>query len=379
MQVKFLKRFLKTESAGGLFLLISACLAIILANSPYSSAYETWSRANHFVINEALMALFFLVVGLELKREFSQKTTELGLMRLAAIAALGGMLIPGIIYILVNINSAETLNGWAIPVATDIAFALGALSLCGHRVPTTLKIFLMTLAIFDDIGAILIIAVFYTDGLSLLYLSLACVITLALFFCNKKRYESLFIYFGLGALLWYALFLTGIHPTLAGVLLGLAIPSYSQRGKPLLSTIETQLHPWVVFGIMPLFALCNAGFPLSINQLHQIIDDPIILGTILGLFIGKQLGVFGFTYITIRLKWATPLKQISWLALYGISLLCGIGFTMSLFLGTLAFAGPLSSHLNAVRLGVLCGSLLSGAVGIFVLRLALSKESSGRT
>jgi len=376
MQVRFLQQFLKTESAGGLFLLISAGLAIILANSSYSVAYNAWVQANLFVVNEILIAVFFLVVGLELKREFA--TTDLTrAIRLSAIAALGGICVPALLYFLINFNST-TRVGWAIPVATDIAFALGILSLFGKSVPTSLKIFLMSLAIFDDIGAILIIALFYTPHFSLLYFTMMLLVLGLLFLCNRIRCSYYSVYLILGILLWYTTFLTGIHPTISGILLALFIPLINNRGLPMLSVLEKRLHPWVVFGIMPLFAFCNAGFTLSFEHFAQIASNPLMIGTIIGLFLGKQLGVFGCSYLVIRAKWASLPKQVTWLSLYGTSLLCGIGFTMSLFLGTLAFSDHLSTRLDDVRMSVLLGSLLSATAGVMILRVALLKKRRSR-
>lgn len=375
MQVKFLQQFLKTESAGGLFLLISASLAIILANSSFSDAYSLWAESKVFVVNDILMAIFFLLVGLELKREWFSGTLNRYSVRLPIAAALGGMIVPAIIYTMVNIRSPETLAGWSIPVATDIAFALGTLSLFGQRVPAALKIFLMSLAIFDDVGAILIIAFFYTHDLSSLYLLLALLTIGALFFCHATGVKRLYVYLGLGVLLWYMFLKSGIHPTVAGVILALFIP-HGACDETLLSRLENRLHPWVVFGIMPLFAFCNAGFPISFNKLSEASQNPIVLGTIAGLFFGKQLGVFGFSSLMIRTGFATLPKQITWFELYGVSLLCGIGFTMSLFLGTLSFSGQEMAYLADVRIGVITGSLLSGTMGVVILWLALLNRNT---
>lgn len=376
MQVRFLQQFLKTESAGGLFLLISATLAIILANSPLAVFYTAWTESTLFLVNDILMALFFLLIGLELKREWTSGMLDKSSVRLPVVAALGGMLVPAICYLLINYHSPATLPGWTIPVATDIAFALGILSLFGRRIPTALKLFLMSLAIFDDIGAILLIAILYTAQLSYGYLALSLVIIGILHCCNKLNQKRLSLYLGLGVILWYACLKTGIHPTIAGVVLALFIPHEAIARQSPLAILEKSLHPWVTFGIMPLFAFCNAGFPLSFNQLTHAHQNPLVMGTVIGLFIGKQIGVFGFSTLLIRARLARLPHQSSWLAFYGVSLLCGIGFTMSLFLGTLSFSDQNMAYLSDVRMGVITGSLLSGIMGAFVLWLALLKRNT---
>lgn len=374
MQVRFLQQFLKTESAGGLFLLISATLAIILANSPFSTLYSSWAESNVFIVNDVLMAIFFLLVGLELKREWATDNLDLSSIKLPMTAAFGGMLVPALLYLIINIRSNATMVGWPIPVATDIAFALGTLSLFGQRVPSALKVFLMSLAIFDDIGAILLIAILYTKNIAFLYLGLAALTMVILFIFNRLRISLLLPYLVVGSFLWYTFLKSGIHPTIAGVLLAFFIPYSTKKRASMLPTLEKRLHPFVVFGIMPLFAFCNAGFPVSLTQLAHSFENPVILGIIAGLFLGKQLGVFGFSCLFIRAGFASLPKQTNWFSLYGVSLLCGIGFTMSLFLGTLSFSGAETAYLADVRIGVITGSVLSGIVGAIVLKSALLKQ-----
>jgi NhaA family Na+:H+ antiporter len=353
----FLVRFLALEAAGGVALFCAAVLAMLWVNSPVAGLHQYFIDKYLFFINEGLMTFFFLLVGLELKRGFSGGLYDnLSHILLPATAALGGMIIPALIYIVFNLHDQEALAGWATPVATDIAFAVGVLTLFGKRIPAGLRLFLLALAIFDDIGAVLIIAFFYSHGLSPLYLSVAVIGVLILYGLHRYKVKSLFPYLIMGVALWYSLLRAGVHPTIAGVLLAFFLPHGNQ--------VEERLHPWVTFFIMPLFALANAGFPLS-GLLNQL-GSTVVAGIVLGLFIGKQIGVFGTAWLLIRLKFATLPGRCSWRALYGVSLLCGIGFTMSLFLGTLSFQGD-SIRLIDLRLGVLIGSILSGVIGALVL------------
>lgn len=380
--------FLKLELAGSVVLFLAALLAIALNNSPFAENYQAvfqspikigigfwhFDQPVLFWINECLMTLFFLLVGLELKREFLvgelKGSTKI---ILPGIAAFGGMLIPAIIYSLFNL-SLPTLKGWAIPVATDIAFALGVLSLFGRRVPLGLKLFLMALAIFDDLGAIIIIAIYHTHAMSYPYLLGAVMVLLILFVLNRLNIRSLWLYMLIGIALWFCVLQSGIHATIAGVLLALMVPI---KGTPMKTALEEELHPWVAFGVMPLFALANAG--LSFNGLDiNYLVDPLVLGIVAGLFLGKQLGVFSFAGLLIKMGWAKLPKQSSWLELYGVACLCGIGFTMSLFLGTLAFQEDNSIYLIKVRLSVLLASVISGLVGAVILYFAfLRKEKKG--
>lgn len=368
MQVKFLQQFLKTESAGGLFLLISAILAIILANSPFSGHYDYFVNSYRFLVNEVLMTIFFLLVGLELKREWASGILNPRTIRLPLFAALGGMLVPAILFLIINASSPLTIRGWPIPIATDIAFALAVLKLFGRVVPITLKIFLLSLAIFDDIGAILIILFNYTRHISWVYIFVSALTLSLLFLVNRFTQRLNLSYFFLGILLWFSFLKSGIHPTITGFVLALFIPLDNNN-------LEKKLHPWVVFGILPLFALCNAGFQISLNDFFGFFANPLILGITAGLFFGKQVGIFGFSYLLIKSKIAPFPRHVSWLSLYGVSLLCGIGFTMSLFLGTLSFAEQEIAYLDGVRMGVIVGSLLSALAGIIILRIAFVRKT----
>lgn len=366
--MELIKRFLQMESASGIILFMMAVLAMVWANSPLAFIQQQFVDKFLFFINEGLMALFFLTIGLEMKRGYlTGQLSRFSQMILPLTAAFGGMLVPALIYCGINYSHPETLRGWATPVATDIAFALGVLSLFGRRVPNALKLFLLVLAIFDDIGAILIIAVYYNHGLSYLFLAFSGILLGILYLMNHFSVRQLWPYLMIGICLWLSLFYAGIHPTIAGVLLALMIPD-GENISPL-HYLENFLKPWVAYAIMPLFALANAG--ISLKGLHaNILTDVVVLGIGLGLFIGKQLGIFIFSWVIIKLKIAKLPEKSSWFQLYGVAILCGIGFTMSLFLGTLSFANE-SSYLVEVRIGVIVGSLLSGLIGASVLMLAL--------
>ena len=374
--------FFKLESASGIVLFLAALLAIILENSPLSGLYQAIFKAPFFMakpmlfwINEGFMSAFFLLVGLELKRELIQgELSSVSKIALPSIAALGGMLIPAFFYAILNTGNTTALKGWSIPVATDIAFALGVLSLFGKRVPTSLRAFLLALAIVDDIGAILIIAFFHSHDLSVIFLVLSSIALLSLVILNFLGVRKLLPYLLMGFVLWICILQSGIHATIAGVLLAFCIPVSKKisSSSPLLY-LERALHPWVAFGIMPLFALANAGMSFS-GTPRETLFNPIVLGIIAGLCLGKQSGVFGFSWLMVRLGWATRPEQTTWLQLYGVSLLCGIGFTMSLFLGTLAFHDAQAMHLMSVRQGVLLGSLISGILGAVVLQIAFLKR-----
>lgn len=355
----------------------SAALALLVANSPFGPAYFHALEAKlgplsvlHW-INDGLMALFFLLVGMEIKREFLDGQLSTWRRRtLPGIAAAGGMIVPALVYVALNVGEPVHLRGWAIPTATDIAFALGVLMLLGSRVPLSLKVFLTALAIIDDLGAVTIIAVIYSDHLSVLYLSLAAAVIVALYGLNRAGVARVTPYLLLGALLWLFVLNSGVHATLAGIVLALTIPLRASRGKPddLLSPLhrlEHGIQPWVAYLVVPAFGLANAG----VNLLPT--DGPatsagIPLGIAAGLFFGKQIGVFSFSWIAIRLRWADCPKDASLGQLYGVSILCGIGFTMSLFIGLLAFPG--APHLqDGVKVGVLAGSLVSALIGAAVL------------
>ena len=381
------KWFFKLEAASGLLLLISAVIALFISNSNLSNLYfETLNRylfvgINNFGIkmsllhwiNDALMAVFFFFVTLEIKREFLQgELSNRKQALLPIIAAIGGMLVPALIYVYINFQTGDTLNGWAIPSATDIAFSLGVLSLLGSRVPISLKVFLTALAIIDDLGAIVIIAFFYSGDLSIKYLSLLLITFIALIILNKFNIKKFIPYLLLGLILWFFTHESGIHATISGVLLATVIPHRKkEKDFSLLTKIEHSISPYVAFGIMPLFALANAGVSLSGMNFDSLLL-PVPLGILLGLFIGKQIGVFLFSIISIKLKIAQMPNNANWLNFYGVGVLTGIGFTMSLFVGNLAFVENVQ-YISGVKIGVLAGSLLSTVFGYVLLLVATKK------
>ena len=351
----------------------------MVANSPLASIYfaglqsEVAGMSVLHWINDALMAVFFLLVGLEIKREIVEGRLKTWPDRIVpGVAALGGMIVPALVYVVFNADSSETLRGWAIPSATDIAFALGVLSLLGNRVPISLKIFLTALAILDDLGAVLVIAVFYTADISTTMLA-ACAATLLLLVgLNRWGVQRLSPYLVLGALLWFFTLKSGIHATLAGVALAFTLPIRTAGGadgeEPPLLRLERALQAWVAFLIVPVFGFANAGVSFA-GMTASALAAPVPLGIALGLFVGKQAGVFVFSWIVIRLGWAALPEQANWTQVYGVAILCGIGFTMSLFVGLLAF--PDSAALqDEVKIGVLAGSLTSALAGAALLRLA---------
>ena len=381
------KWFFKLEAASGLILLISAIVALIISNSSYAELYFHILHKYIFIginnfglklsvlhwINDALMAIFFFFVTLEIKREFIQG--ELSSRKqaiLPIIAAIGGMLVPALIYIFINFSNSETLNGWAIPSATDIAFSIGILSLLGSRVPISLKIFLTALAIIDDLGAIIIIAFFYSGDLSLKYLGLMLLAFLLLLLLNKGNIKKTLPYLILGLFLWFFTHESGVHATISGVLLACCIPHRKKEHDfSLLIKMEHSISPYVAFFIMPLFAFANAGVSLEGLTLSSLLS-PVPLGILLGLFIGKQIGVFIFSYVAIKFGLAQMPNNSNWLNLYGVGILTGIGFTMSLFVGNLAFIENIQ-YMDGVKIGVLSGSLLSTIVGYFLLLLTSKK------
>lgn len=377
-----LVRFMEWESAGGIVLMFSALAALIVANSPLYSSYTSALHApflgmslEHWV-NDALMAVFFLLVGLEIKREMLVgQLAKWSQRSLPGFAALGGMIVPALIFVWVNRSSPETLAGWAIPSATDIAFALGVLSLLGSRVPMSLKIFLSALAILDDLGAVAIIAVFYTSGLDVTMLAASAAVIAILALMNKAGITRLLPYLILGVLLWVLVLKSGVHATLAGVALALCIPLNKEAddaASPLLR-LERRLSPWVAFTVLPIFGFANAGVSLAGVSLSNLLD-PVPMGVALGLLLGKQIGVFSFALIAIRAGLAQMPIDSSWRQVYGVSLLCGIGFTMSLFIGNLAFPG--SQHLiDEVKVGVLAGSILAALAGVVILRLGVASKA----
>ena len=374
-----LRTFLDNEASGGLVLVGAAALALVVANSPLSGAYfdalQSYALGLSVLhwINYALMAVFFLLVGLEIKREMLDGQLSTWPRRaLPGIAALGGMIVPAVIYLAFNVGPNGHPRGWAIPSATDIAFALGVLSLLGPRVPISLKVFLTALAILDDLGAVLIIAVFYTSELNLYALGGAIFVLGLLQGLNRAGFTDLKPYLLLGVVLWFLVLMSGVHATLAGVALALTIPLRVTPGRPEDATsplhiLEHSLQPWVAFLIIPIFGFANAGISFAGMSLSSL-QNPVPLGVALGLFVGKQVGVFAFAWAAIKTGLADLPANATWPQLYGVALLCGIGFTISLFIGLLAF--PTSADLqDATKLGVLLGSILSGLIGAALLRM----------
>ncbi|MET0064761.1 MAG: Na+/H+ antiporter NhaA [Candidatus Thiodiazotropha sp.] len=387
--------FMRRDSASGIILIFAAALAMILENSPFNWLYDALLNtpveirlgALHLDkplllwINDGLMAIFFMLIGLEVKREFLEgELSRLDQIMLPGLGAVGGMLVPAAIYYFLNQGDSLALNGWAIPTATDIAFALGILSLAGNRVPVSLRVFLMALAIFDDLGAVIIIAIFYTDGLSMMSMIIAAVVLLLLFIMNRMNVTRLSVYVVLGVVLWVAVLKSGVHATLAGVALGLMIPirDAKQPDRSPLREVEHGLHQWVAFLIVPVFAFANAGVSLSGLTLDSLLE-PVPLGIVAGLFVGKQLGIMLFCGIAILLGFARLPSNASWTGFYATSILCGIGFTMSLFIASLAFEQTGGGALvNGDRLGILLGSGLSTLVG-FSLLMLFNPASEKRT
>ena len=382
------KWFFKLEAASGLILLISAIIALIISNSTYSNIY--FDSLNEYIfiginnfglklsvlhwINDALMAIFFFFVTLEIKREFIQgELSSIKQAILPIVGAVGGMLVPALIYIYINYETPGTLNGWAIPSATDIAFSIGILSLLGSRVPISLKVFLTALAIIDDLGAIIIIAFFYTGDLNIYYLALIITTFIVLVILNRFGVKKFLPYLIVGIFLWYFTHESGIHATIAGVLLACSIPHRKKdHDFSLLIKIEHLISPYVAFGIMPLFSFANAGVSLNGLSFASLLA-PVPLGILLGLFIGKQLGVFIFSYASIKAGFAQMPNNANWVNFYGVGVLTGIGFTMSLFVGNLAFVEN-TQYIDGVKIGVLSGSLLSTIFGYFLLLLYPNKS-----
>ena len=381
------KWFFQLEAASGLVLLIAAIIALVISNSSISELYFSTLEQYLFIgvnnfgltlsihhwINDLLMAIFFFFVTLEIKREFIQgELSNLKKALLPIIGAIGGMVIPALVYVAINFGNSETLNGWAIPSATDIAFSLGILSLLGSRVPISLKIFLTALAIIDDLGAILIIAFFYSGDLSISYLGLILISYILLLVLNKLGLKKFIPYLVIGAFMWFFTYKSGIHATIAGVLLASTIPHRVKVNDfSLLIKLEHAISPYVAFMIMPIFAFANAGVSLEGLTLLSLLK-PVPLGILLGLFVGKQVGVMALSFFAVKLGAAQMPDNSSWLSLYGVSVLTGVGFTMSLFVGNLAFAENLQ-YIDGVKIGVLAGSLLSTIFGYFILLYASKK------
>ncbi len=381
------KDFFKLEASSGIMLLLAAVLALVISNGAYSDEYfsilkkyVTLGTENFGLklsvlhwINDVLMAIFFFFVSLEIKREFLQgELSNPKQALLPIIGAVGGMVVPAAFYIAINYSDPTTLNGWAIPSATDIAFSLGVLSLLGKRVPISLKVFLTALAIIDDLGAIVIIAFFYSGNIQIMYLLLMLASIIILILLNKFKINNFLPYLIVGVFLWDFTHQSGVHATIAGVLLALTIPHDTKNNKnSLLLKLEHGLSPYVAFGIMPIFAFANAGVSLE-GLTFSTLLNPVPLGIVLGLFFGKQIGVFVLSYLSVKLKVADKPSGSSWPAFYAVSILTGIGFTMSLFVGNLAFANNME-YIDGVKIGVLAGSLLSTLFGYFLL-LIFSKK-----
>lgn len=380
-----LRKFLQLEASAGILLMLAAVLALLIANSqfypfyqatlhtPLSLKYDNFllSKPLLFWINDGLMVIFFFLIGLEIKREFIEGHLSIPSQRiLPATATLGGIIVPALIYTLFNYHNSVNMRGWAIPTATDIAFALGVLALIKDS-PKSLRIFLLTIAVLDDLGAVLIIALYYAKSLSVASLLLAIFTLIILTILNKLRIKQVSIYIVLSLTLWVFVLQSGVHATIAGVLAAFTIPLGKNKTteKSPLVMIEQALHPWVAYAILPIFAFANAGLPINSITFSNLID-PLALGIMLGLFVGKQIGVFVGTWIPIKFKWGKLPSNVSWSQLYGISILCGIGFTMSLFIGTLAFeeGGPEFDH--RVRLAILIASFFSFIYGYLILKFS---------
>lgn len=387
------RKFLKNESTSGIILMIVTCIALIFSNTFLSEFYNTFlhtpivfkvgdfldiSKPLILWVNDGLMAVFFLLIGLEIKRELILgHLSSFSKIALPGIAAIGGMLVPALFFVFFNYEDDFALRGWAIPTATDIAFALGIVALLGKRVPNSLKIFLMALAIFDDLGAILIIAFFYTSSLSFEALALALFTVVILYLMNKMQIKLIGAYLIVGAFLWIFILKSGVHATLTGIILAFAIPlnmideEKHKRISPV-KTLQHHIHFWVAFYVLPIFAFVNAGIDLRDMSIEKI-TNPVSLGIILGLFLGKQIGVLTFTYLAVKLKLAKLPKCTTWSQIYGISVLTGIGFTMSLFIDSLAYSDS-DAFFYTDKLAILIGSVLSGLLGYLVLRMTKTKK-----
>ena len=387
------KRFLKLESASGIILILAALLAIGLANSALAEHYQSFLNTQVQVriaaldinkplllwINDGFMALFFLLVGLEVKREMLEGALSSRVQAtFPAIAAVGGMLAPALIYAFFNYEDEVTRAGWAIPAATDIAFALGVMALLGKRVPTSLKVFLLALAIMDDLGVIIIIALFYTQQLSLTALAVGIVATLTLLWMNSRGEDRIGLYMLVGLVLWVAVLKSGVHATLAGVIVGFMIPISGKRYASPLKHLEHVLHPWSAYLILPLFAFANAGVSLDGIQLSDLLS-PVPMGIILGLFIGKPLGIFTISWLSVKLGIAQLPSGVNFKQIFAVSILCGIGFTMSMFIASLAFEHGGLDYGSYSRLGILVGSTLAAVIGFIALRISLPNREANQS
>ncbi|AKB07928.1 Na+/H+ antiporter NhaA [Vibrio cholerae] len=373
-----IRDFFKMESAGGILLVIAAAIAMVIANSAMGEGYQAFLHTYVFGmsvshwINDGLMAVFFLLIGLEVKRELLEgalKSRETAIF--PAIAAVGGMLAPALIYVAFNFNDPAAIQGWAIPAATDIAFALGIMALLGKRVPVSLKVFLLALAIIDDLGVVVIIALFYSSDLSTIALTIGFIMTGLLFMLNAKHVTKLSIYLVAGLILWIAVLKSGVHATLAGVVIGFAIPLKGNKGEHSpLKHLEHALHPYVAFAILPVFAFANAGISLQGVSLAGL-TSMLPLGVALGLFLGKPLGIFSFSWAAVKLGVAKLPEGINFKHIFAVSVLCGIGFTMSIFISSLAFGQANEAYDTYARLGILMGSTTAALLGYSLLRLSL--------
>ena len=383
-----LRRFMKLESASGILMLTAAIIAMLAANSPLADLYSellditvavqvgalSISKPLLLWVNDGLMAVFFFLIGLEIKREVMEgELSSVSQIVLPGVGALGGMIIPASIYIWMNWGDPIALDGWAIPVATDIAFALALLSVFGNRVPTALKVFLLTLAIFDDLAAIVIIAIFYSGDLSLGALLIGAIALIIAIIMNKTGVTRTSGYILLGVVLWIAVLKSGVHATLAGVVIAFCIPMRDKQGNSPLSDLEHDLHSPVVFVILPLFAFANAGLSLAGMSIEDL-AHPVTLGVISGLFIGKALGILGFVGLGVALRFVQIPKNVNWIQLLGVAFACGIGFTMSLFIAGLAFEHGSDDYYSGDRLGILVGSILSALVAFVLLHISLPKS-----
>ena len=387
------KRFLKLESASGIILILAALVAIGLANSALAEHYQSFlntqvpvrvaaldiSKPLLLWINDGFMAIFFLLVGLEVKREMLEGALSSRVQAtFPAIAAVGGMLAPALIYAFFNYEDEVTRAGWAIPAATDIAFALGVMALLGKRVPTSLKVFLLALAIMDDLGVIIIIALFYTQQLSLTALAVGIVATLTLLWMNRRGEDRIGLYMLVGLVLWVAVLKSGVHATLAGVIVGFMIPISGKRYASPLKHLEHVLHPWSAYLILPLFAFANAGVSLDGIQLSDLLS-PVPMGIILGLFIGKPLGIFTISWLSVKLGIAQLPSGVNFKQIFAVIILCGIGFTMSMFIASLAFEHGGLDYGSYSRLGILVGSTLAAVIGFIALRISLPNREANQS
>ena len=381
-----IRNFVRLESSSGILLLIAGLIALVLSNSSFAGVFDhilhlklyfgtnlpLFHKSIQHWINDGLMVIFFFVVGLELKREFLEGELSMPSQAiLPVIAAVGGMAVPAIFYLLFNFNNPETFQGWAIPSATDIAFSLGVLSLLGKKVPISLKIFLMALAIIDDLGAIIIIALFYSSNLEIFSLLVVLFILFFLYLCNRRNLQNIWIYILLGFFLWIFIQNAGIHATISGVLLAIFVPHKKTKQGSLLTCAENKLHPWVAYLIMPLFALTNAGVYLGDVSLASL-SNPVPLGIMTGLFFGKQIGVFFTTFLLIKMGYARLPSGSNWIQMYGIAMLAGIGFTMAMFINFLAFDTDI--YINQAKIAILIASFTSAVLGYILLNFKSSRN-----